>query len=35
MKVTEDFVIDRPYELTGEDLIAIEEASPVEKDKDD
>lgn len=35
MKVTEDFVIDRPYELMGEDLIAIEEASPVEKDKDD
>lgn len=35
MKVTEDFVINRPYDLTGEDLMAIEEASPVEKDKGD
>lgn len=35
MKVTEDFVITHPYELTGEDLQAIEEASPGEKDKDD
>lgn len=35
MKVTEDFVIDRPYELTRQDLLAIEEASPEEKDKDD
>ena len=35
MKVTEDFVINRPYDLTGEDLMAIEEASPVVKDKGD
>ncbi len=35
MKVTEDFIIDHPYELTVEDLMAIEEASPEEKDKDD
>ena len=35
MKATEDFVIDHPYELKGEDLQAIEEASPDEKDKDD
>ena len=35
MKETEDFVIDHPYELTGEDLNAIEEASPDEMDKDD
>lgn len=34
MKVTEDFVIDHPYELTGEDILAIQEASPKVKDKD-
>lgn len=35
MKLTEDFVIDHPYKLTDEDIKAIEEASPVEKNKDD
>lgn len=34
MKVTEDFVIDHLYELTGEDRRAIDEASPGVKDKD-
>ena len=34
MKVTEDFVIDHPYELTGDDIQAIGEASPEAKDKD-
>lgn len=35
MKVSEDYKIDHPYELTEQDLLAIEEASPEEKDKDD
>lgn len=34
MKVTEDFVINHPYELTGEDRQSIDEASPGVKDKD-
>lgn len=34
MKATEDFVIDHPYELTGEDRRIIGEASPGLKDKD-
>ncbi|SFP03123.1 HNH endonuclease [Prevotella sp. tf2-5] len=31
----EDFIIDRPYTLTGDDIKAINAASPGENDKDD